>query len=430
MRIIRRQPDSGSILVTTILFCSLVGVVLVAYLSMVGSQRKAVFRSQVWNECIPMCEAGVEEAMSHLNHEATLNNFAINGWVLSNGAYRKERSLNGGKVKMAIGTDFPPTITVNGLLPAPLLQTNYLTRNVRVKTKLSRRFQYGILSKGVVTFSGTNPRVDSYNSTNFLQSTGGQYDPLKFTDHATVVTTATTAGAIDLGGADIFGKVATGPGGTATLGSGSIGSTLWNSNPLNGGKIEPGYSANDANVYIPDAVLPSPFGPAVMPASGTVGGTNYTYVLSSGDYQVPMVSLGNGQTVYVSGKVRILVDGDTSVSGSGQIVIAPGASIEYYSRGNVNVSGNGIINGSGVPKDFTLVGLPTCTTINYTGNAKFVGTMYAPSADLKIAGGGSTSGAFVGKSVKIAGDGVFHFDEALMGDPREGRFVATSWEEI
>ena len=74
--------------------------------------------------------------------------------------------------------------------------------------------------------------------------------------------------------------------------------------------------------------------------------------------------------------------------------------------------------------------MPTCTSIQYTGNAKFVGTMYAPSADLKIAGGGNTCGAFVGKSVKIAGDGVFHFDEALMGDPRDGRFVATSWEEI
>src|SRR6185436_9834858 len=109
---LRARAKTGSILVTTILFCSLIGVVLVAYLSMVGSQRKAVFRSQIWNECIPMCEAGIEEAMSHLNHNATVNNFAINGWVLSNGAYRKERSLNGGKVKMAIGTDFPPTITV------------------------------------------------------------------------------------------------------------------------------------------------------------------------------------------------------------------------------------------------------------------------------------------------------------------------------
>lgn len=414
----------------TILFCSLVGVVLVAYLSMVSTQRKLSFRSQVWNQCIPLCEAGVEEAMSHLNYYATLNNFAANGWVLSSGAYRKERMLNGGRLRMAIGTDFPPTITVNGLLPSPLLQTNFLTRNVRVKTKLNRRFQYGILSKGQVSFSGSNPRVDSYNSTNILESTFGQYDPLKFTDHATVVTTSTSGGAINLNNADIYGKVATGPGGTVSTGSGSIGSTLWNSNPLNAGRIEPGYSASDANVYIPDAMMPSPFGPAVMPTSGNVGGTNYTYVLSAGDYQVPYVSLGNGQTVYISGKVRILVDGDTSVTGSGQIVVAPGASIEYYSRGNVNVAGNGIINGSGVPKDFMLVGLPSCTSISYSGNAKFVGTMYAPQADMTISGSGDTCGAFVGKSVKIAGNGIFHFDEALLGDPREGRFIAASWEEI
>jgi hypothetical protein len=157
---------------------------------------------------------------------------------------------------------------------------------------------------------------------------------------------------------------------------------------------------------------------------------NYTYVLTAGDYQVPYVTLGSGQTVYVSGTVRILVDGDTSVTGNGQIVVAPGASIEYYSRGNVNISGNGIINANGVPKDFALIGLPSCTSIQYSGNAKFTGTIYAPSADMTISGNGDTAGAFVGKSVKIGGNGVFHFDEALMGDPREGRFIAMSWEEI
>lgn len=430
MRIKRNTCETGGVLVATIIFCVLVGLILVAYLSMISSQRKLAFRSQVWNQCIPMCEAGVEEAMAHLNYYKTLNNFAINGWVLSSGAYRKQRTLNGGTVRMAISTDFPPIIIVNASLPTPLAQTNYLTRNVRVRTELSRRFQHGILSKGLIEFNGTNPRADSYNSTNVLESTNGQYDPLKADDEITVVTTSTNAGAIDLNNAKIYGSVATGPGGTIDLGTGSIGDSLWNINPLNAGQIQPGHSTSDANIYIPDAVLPTDFGPGVMPTSGNVGGTNYTYVLSSGDYQVPYVTLGSGQTVYITGKVRILVDGDTKLSSSGQIVVAPGASIEYYSRGNMYVSGNGIINGSGVPKDFMLIGLNTCTRIDYSGNAKFVGTIYAPYADLTIAGNGDTSGAFVGKSVKMAGNGVFHFDEALMGDPREGRFIAASWQEL
>src|SRR5688500_8837791 len=104
MNIMRNKSESVGILVATVIFCALVSVVLVAYLSMISSQRKLSFRSQVWNQCIPLCEAGIEEALAHLNYSGTYNNFAINGWVLSGGAYRKERPLNGGRLRMAIST--------------------------------------------------------------------------------------------------------------------------------------------------------------------------------------------------------------------------------------------------------------------------------------------------------------------------------------
>src|SRR5688572_17544644 len=109
-----RSRQRGGILVVTIIFCSLVGVVLVAYLSMLKSQHKFTYRSQVWNDCVATCEAGIEEAMSHINYSGTTSNFAINGWVLSGGAYRKQRNINGGFVRMAIATAIPPMITVTG----------------------------------------------------------------------------------------------------------------------------------------------------------------------------------------------------------------------------------------------------------------------------------------------------------------------------
>ena len=154
----RRQ--SGSILVMTVIFCALVGIVLVAYLSMVRSQFRFTHRAQTWNSCVPLCEAGLEEAMAHVNHVNTTSNFAINGWVLSAGNFRKERTVSGGIVRMAISNDFPPSITVQGLLRAPV-QTNHLTRTVRIRTKLNQKFPYALLAKGNVTCNSAGARVDS-----------------------------------------------------------------------------------------------------------------------------------------------------------------------------------------------------------------------------------------------------------------------------
>src|SRR5688572_556244 len=95
-----RHSTQAGALIITLIFCSLIAMVLMAYLSMVKYQHSFTHRAQVWNNCIPLCEAGLEEAMAHMNYIGTTSNFAINGWVLHTGAYRKERNLNGGFVRM------------------------------------------------------------------------------------------------------------------------------------------------------------------------------------------------------------------------------------------------------------------------------------------------------------------------------------------
>lgn len=423
------QPsERGGILVITIIFCALVGMVLVAYLSMLKSQHKFTHRSQVWNDCIPMCEAGIEEALAHLNFSGTANNFAINGWVLTGNCYRKELNLNGGMVRVAISNDMPPTIFVNGLMRAPV-QTNYLTRTVRLKTRVNQRYPYACLSKSTITMSGANAYVDSYDSTDPLQSTFGRYDLLKRDDEAIVATTSTVDGDLNIGNASVFGNVATGPGGDVAISGGSVGTILYNANPLNDGSIEGGHYADDVNVYIPDATLPQGFSGLPPQQNVMVNGTNYAYVLGNGDYYLNSLNL-SGPGVLVQGKARIHVAGQTSLSSSAHILLAPGASLEYYAAGDINVSGRGWINASGYAKDFTIYALNTCNSINYSGDAQFVGTMYAPRSDIKMSGSSGGFGALVGKSITFSGEMSFHYDEALRGDPRQGRFIAASWQEL
>ncbi len=432
---IRTAHQEGSILAIMLILSALIGLMLAAYLTMVGSQNKFTQRSQVWNNAMPTAEAGVEEALAHINYSGTTSNFAINGWVLSNTNYIKTRSDGETICQMNISGDIQPVITVKGSIRAPV-QTNFISRTVRVKTKFNRRFPQAILSKGGISIGGSG-KIDSFDSTNSLYNTGGQYDPLKADDKATIATDSKTAGSINTGNATIYGKAATGPGGSITVGAaGVLGSSAWDNNPANKGKIQPGYTTDDLNVYIPDNKLPIPFS-GVPPLANqtltgiTVGGvtlgvTTYTYVISSGDYVMDSVNLSSKDTILVTGKARLYVKGTTSLAGQAAIQIANGASLEMYAGGNVSLGGGGVMNGPGYAANFAVYGLPTCTAVTYNGNSQFIGTINAPEADVKLSGTSDAIGAVVGASFTLSGGLGMHYAEALRGNQKEGQALVAS----
>src|SRR5688500_18020117 len=206
----KRGTNQGSVLVVAVVVCALVGMMLAAYMSMVSSQHSFTQHSQVWNNVIPLCESGLEEAMAHINHINTSSNFAINGWRKDGNVYRKEQFLNAGRCDMEINNAWPPIITVRASLPQPLGVTD-IRRAIRVRTKMNQRFPAAVLARGSVTLNGSG-RIDSFNSTNALESgPGGQYAASNATDRALVGTTLRTVPAIDVGTMDIYGYVATGP---------------------------------------------------------------------------------------------------------------------------------------------------------------------------------------------------------------------------
>jgi hypothetical protein len=80
-----------------------------------------------------------------------------------------------------------------------------------------------------------------------------------------------------------------------------------------------------------------------------------------------------------------------------------------------------------------LLGLPTCTAVNLQGNGAITGVVYAPEADLKLGGGGSTTYDFVGcimaKTATLTGHMNFHFDEALRNNSYSRGYIVTNWKE-
>lgn len=454
---LKHSPTQGNVLIVTIVVITVVGLMLSAYLQMVKSQNYNTTRSQAWNSAVPVIEAGIEDALTQLNVHA--DNINCDGWTYSGGVWWVQRNVPEGYYVVTIAGWVPnsvanrPVIESRGFVTMPYLVASaasmsagpflanstggytaprYLGRGVRVVARTSRIFTKGLVANGQIDMAGNNITADSFDPTNSLYSTDGKYDPNKRKDGGDVATNSGLTNSLNIGNADIMGKVSTGPGGSISIGpNGQVGSKQWFTDNKRG--VEPGWSTDDMNVDFPD-ITTVPTG-GVPPGSGSVGGTNYTYLLSGGTYQMDALSLNGNSRMLITGDTALYVVGNVNISGSGGIVIAPGATLRLFVGGaTTSVSGNGIVNESGNALNFQYWGLPGNKTIDMGGNSGYTGTIYAPSADLVLHGGGRATTDFIGatitKTAKLDGHFAFHYDESLkfMG-PFRG-YVAASWDEM
>jgi hypothetical protein len=289
--------NQGNALLLTIVVTGLIGFVLAVYLTMVQNQNSANTRSQVWNSAMPVVEAGIEDALAHLNrHGAT--NLACDGWNLSGGVYSVTRTVGDGTYSaqisnFAAGTNSAPIVVSYGYVVAPTLMasashdallaagggatpsTFYIGRGVRVQTRQDMIFTKGMVAKDSIDLNGNNITADSFDSLDPLYSTNGMYTPGKFKDNGDIAVNSSLTNSMNTGNANIYGHLSTGPGGSVDIGpGGSVGSTNWHDGSQTG--IQPGWSKDDMNVSFPDVEQPWTGG-AFMPSGGWVTNTVVTY---------------------------------------------------------------------------------------------------------------------------------------------------------
>lgn len=428
------RSEHGSVLFVTLIVTALLGVALAGYLKLVSAQNYSVARSQAWNRSIPVLEAGIEEALAQISVGRDAASMVNNGWTLSGTNYVKQRDLaDGDRFVTRISVSSPPVIESTGYVRIPMSTNEFVARNVRVNTQGGSTFMKAMVARGQINLNGNNIQTDSFDSSNSSYSTSGQYDATKRRANGDVATNSGLVNSLSVGNADIYGRVATGPGGSVSIGSnGSVGDAAWHTAGNSG--IQPGYSTDDMNVSFPDVTAPYLVG--LPPAPGIVGGTNYNYVLSTGDYSMSSLSMsGNsGNRLLVSGDARLYVTGNVSLSGSSSIVIAPGARLRMYVGGSsTSIGGNGVVNGNNNATNFSYYGLPSNTSVSFSGNAAFTGTIYAPSAALSLGGGGNNNYDFVGASVSstvtMNGHFNFHYDELLGRLNNGATYYVTAWNE-
>ncbi|MBI2948407.1 MAG: hypothetical protein HYY23_12250 [Verrucomicrobia bacterium] len=427
---IRQTTNQGSTLLITLVTVGIIGLYMAAYLNLVSNQNLAITRSVHWNSAIPIAEAGIEEALTHLQ----FNPFdrEANGWTVDERGYTKERHLGEGKYVVTISTNYSPDIVSKAYVRKPL-SSDYLFAPRAVKVVLTNLavFAKGMVAKGKITLSG-NVQTDSFDSDDPNYSTNGQYDPAKRRDHGDIGSNGIIENSIESSGSvKVYGRISTGPGGAVGFsGDVSVGSQPWVNEGNTG--IQPGWSSDDMNVQFPNVELPFTGG-AMSPGPGTVGLTNYSYVLTTGDWELSNLSLSGQQKVVVAGDAILLVTGDVSMSGQSYIYISTNSSFKLYVGGSTSISGQGVANGTGKAINFNYYGLPSNQAVNFSGNSGFIGTIYAPNAEFKLSGGGSDSVDFVGASitgqVTMSGHYNFHFDESLLKGPTRG-FAIVSWNEL
>ena len=483
--------QGGSTLFIAVIVTGLVGFVLAAYLTLLGAQNTSNMRSQSWNATIPIIEAGIEDALTHLNsHGAT--DLACDNWTKSGSLYWMQRSIGPNYYIVTISnwvagsSNTAPVIDSRGFINTPVLVSSaggplfadsagspssgvgYVGRGVRVTCAANYMFAKGLVARDSIDMHGNNIQTDSFDSGNPRYSTNGLYFAGLDNTNGNVAVNSSILNSLNVGNANILGTVSTGPNGSVAIGpNGVVGDFAWQASHVG---IEPGFSRNDMNVSFPEVQVPfqggtTPSGGTItvvktnaaitssqtFPAAGTYAnlttrlvttgpqtgrGTWYDYnaVTSTPTYFDYILSTDNytlanlSGAMYVSGNAVLYVTSSANLSG---IVIKPGASLKIYSAApSVTLGGND----NGIAANFRYYGLPANTSLTIGGNGDFTGTVYAPSAALTMNGGGNNTidfmGASVTKSVTMNGHFNFHYDEALGRLSDGGTYVVTSWNEL
>ena len=311
------SKNSGSALLVSLFMVTILALSIAGYLKYTNQQNFLGARSQTWNMALSISEAGVEEGLQQLNNNYL--NLANDGWTASGTTYSITRALGNGNsytVTIEYSNTIAPTITARAFVNPPTLAqnapptiffatagtdtstTNSVSRAIRVQTSRGSLFLAAMVARHKIDMNGNNVKTDSFDSGDPAKSTNSLYDPTKAGDHGDVASNDGLTNTISVGNANIYGKVTTGPDGTATVGvNGGVGTHAWQATHTG---IEPGYYFNNANFTFPNIGLPYNSGltPGPQDIVSVVGYTNATNNATTyNNVTSPPPALSAGQTL-------------------------------------------------------------------------------------------------------------------------------------
>lgn len=284
--------------------------------------------------------------------------------------------------------------------------------------KIFNPFSGAFLADNIVTLGGAitvdsyDTRDGAYGGDNVHRGAPGEADEGK----GDISTNSTGDPAVNLGNnITVYGDIQTGEGGVVT--------------PLD---FEPvGEISHDFNMELPYNTAPTGLSYAVQPGDGVLSVKKGVVEYAPGNYKFTKLSVKG--TLNINGPAVVWVTGvsGTAIEETGSGVIHCVGKVDFYVDANISLAGNGITNSSGLPIDMAIYGSEGCTDIYCGGANAFYGAVYAPNADVKLAGSEDKYGAFVGKTITVQGGTDYHYDEALGElDLHGGQYMLRYWQEM
>lgn len=459
----KRRTNEGSVLITAIIFTTILSVIAIpTYLKLSNAALREANRAFYNMAAVNLAESGLEHGVQALR-EATTGNSKWDGWYEENGGIRK--SLDAivyeggitGHVNVYISnytSDNPEIVTKTVItLPhgPPIVRYMYADFSGSSTRGL---FAYGMLTKnfieasGAVEFSSWESDPDLDPDTPFVP-----FSNAVSKDNASIATTGTADGAIDLGSSRVYGTAAVGSASQKGLDvswSGQVGprdpnewdtfdtEMLWAKDPpgwkvsTKTGALTTNFSATFEEIVAPAVELTELWTDYHLPYTErversnqwtswydnvyvdeeTIGAPGEVTILELDDLTVRGAS-----TLTIQGDVTIVFPEENTTSFTvmegGAIELDDDASLVIYTAGNMEVTGAGIFS-EVAPKQLQIWGTATeSQTIDFINNAQFSGLIYAPNADVTVTGDADFFGSIVSKSIILANGGHFRFDESL-----------------
>ena len=472
----RAQKTQGSILLWTVVTIAILSLLGAEVLRLVSIKYEHALQTATWQESLLAAESGIDLAIMELRKSLfPAPNHAWDGWnnIPGNGVTSyglttiPNAGLAGTPMTIEVNVDAPgnlkdsngqyyrirtvgtmPIVGIaragqnrqdtrlrklslrwerftNGVLTAHAISAPQVSRRTEAIVRPVSAFNQAIMSVSTLDLTNQNIVVDSYDSRDPFKSTNGLYDVSKRQANGDL---ATNGSLIEAGNAHIYGDVAT------------------NSGIVSGAANISGIERTD--FYQEPIPVGAPSWPSINPTPYTV---TSTATLNAGAvqgaattrYQLAQISLSGNNTLTLAGNpdgsatyIELHVTGDITVAGGSQIVVAPGVSATIYFDGNVDVTGNGIINSNNQPNDLHLYGVQpidsSSRSVHLGGNGQITATVYAPNADVTVNGGGSSGhvfGSIVGKTVTMTGVTNLHYDEASGASGMINNYKIVSWFE-
>jgi type II secretory pathway pseudopilin PulG len=476
-----RKPKGevkGSILVWTVVVIAILSILAAEVLRVVSTKYQSALQTSIWQEALLAAESGIDLGIIEMRKSlypapnqawAGWNNTPGNGVVSYGLTTIPNAGLAGTQMTIEVNVDAPSALIdpsngwqyyrirtigtmpitgpgratdnkqdtrlrrlslrferfTNGVLTAHAISSPRVSRRAEAIVRPLSSFAQAILGVATLNLNNQNIVIDSYDSRDAAKSTNGLYDEAKRQQNGDI---ATNGNLIEAGNAHIYGDVATNSG--TVSGAGNV------------------TGIERADFYQEPIPISAPTWTLINPACNSVTtSTTLTADANNGSsasrYQLSTISLSGHKTLTLAGNpdgsptyIEIYVTGDISVAGTSQIVLQPGVNAKIYFAGNVDVTGNGIINTKNQPLDLQLFGIQPAAgvskTVHLGGNGQISTAVYAPGHAVTINGGGTNGhvfGSVVGKSVAMTGVTNLHYDEALADGGFINSYKIVSWFE-